>query len=174
MEVEQAIRGYRVVRRFAERPIPDDALTAILDAGRRTASSKNEQRWHFVVIRNRQRLAELAHVGDYAAHLAGAALAIALVSPDPSARGPHSILWDLGRAAQNMTLVAWARGIGSAPATVYDQARCRTILAYPADRHCEYILSFGYPARPEDLTRPLRRGGRRPLVEMVSQETWPS
>ena len=174
MEVEAAIHGYRVIRRFIERPIPDDALAAILHAGRRTASSKNEQRWHFIVIRDRPRLTALTRVGHYADHLAGAALAIALVTPDPAARGPHSIMWDLGRAAQNMTLLAWSRGIGSAPATVYDQPLCRSILACPADRRCEYILSFGYPARPEELSRPLRPGGRQPLAEMVSEEAWPS
>lgn len=58
------------------------------------------------------------------------------------------------------------------PATVYDQALCRAILGYPADQHCEYLLSFGYPANAADLERPLRRGGRRPLAEMIHYETW--
>jgi nitroreductase len=111
----------------------------------------------------RDRLAALSAVGDFAGHLAGAATAIALLTPDPSAEGPHSIMWDLGRAAQNMTLLAWSRGIGSVPATVYDQDLCRQILGYPADWHCEYILSFGFAARPEDLSRtaaPGVAGGR--------------
>lgn len=174
MEVEQAVRGYRVIRRFTDQALADEDLTAILTAGRRTASSKNKQRWHFIVIRDRQRLTQLTAVGDYASHLGGATVAIALLTPNPSVAGPHSILWDLGRAAQNMTLVAWSRGIGSVPATVYVQDLCRQILRYPTDWHCEYILSFGYPARPEDLTRPLRAGGRRPLAEMISEETWPA
>lgn len=118
-------------------------------------------------------LAELTRVGPFARHLAGAATAVALVTPDPAAAdSPHSVKWDLGRAAQNMILVAWARGIGSAPATVYDQPLCRRLLGYPPDQHCEYILSFGYPADPTDLTRPLRRGGRRPLDELVHRERW--
>ena len=81
-------------------------------------------------------------------------------------------MWDLGRAAQNMVLLAWSRGLGSAPATVYEHDLCREILGYPADQHCEYILSFGYPADPEDLVRPRRAGGRRPLTEMVHEESW--
>jgi nitroreductase len=162
----------RVVRRFSDRPVADDALDAILDAARRTGSSKNLQRWHFIVVRDRGRLEQLSRVGDYAGHLAGAAVGVALVTPDPELGGPHSVMWDLGRAAQSMTMVAWARGIGSVPATVYEQADCRRILEYPDDHHCEYILSFGYPADESALSRPLKAGGRRPLSEMVHHETW--
>lgn len=173
MEVEEAIRTQRVVRRFSPRPLDEDELTPILEAGRRTGSSKNLQRWRFIVVRDRQRLSELARVGGYAGHLAGAAAAIALLTPDPGApESAHSIMWDLGRAAQNMTLLAWSRGIGSVPATVYEQELCRRILGYPHEWHCEYILSFGYPADESDLRRPLRAGGRRPLTEMVHQERW--
>ena len=173
MDVETAVRRLRVVRRFRSDPIAPADLTAILEAGRRTGSSKNLQRWHFIVIRDRDRLVELSKVGEFAGHLAGGALAIALVTPEP-ARGdsPLSVMWDLGRAAQNMALVAWARGIGSVPATVYDYDLCRQILGYPADQHCEYILNFGHPEDHEALTRPLRRGGRRPLDELVYSERW--
>jgi nitroreductase len=71
-----------------------------------------------------------------------------------------------------MMLVAWELGIGSVPATVYEHERARALLGYPADQHCEYLLSFGYPADPDDLTRPSRSGGRRPLDEIVRQERW--
>jgi nitroreductase len=173
MEVQEAVRRLRVVRRFRPEPLPDEDVTAILQAAQRTGSSKNRQRWEFVVVRDRQRMAELARVGPFASHVGGAAVAIALVTPDPAApRSPYSMMWDLGRAAQNMILVAWERGIGSAPATVYEQELCRRLLRFPADQHCEYVLSFGYPADPTDLTRPLRPGGRRPLEEMVHNERW--
>jgi nitroreductase len=172
MDVEQAIGSLRVVRRFMEQPIPEDALDAILHAARRTGSSKNTQRWQFIVVRRRATLERLASVGDFAGHLAGASLGIALVTPDPRAGHPWSLMWDLGRAAQSMIMVAWARGIGSVPATVYDQPLCREILGYPEDQHCEYILSFGYPQQPDVLSRPLRAGGRRPLPEMVHHERW--
>jgi nitroreductase len=172
MDVERAIATQRVVRHFSPQPLSDDDVRAILNAGRRAGSSKNLQRWSFIFVRDRGRLAELAAVGEFAGHLAGASAAIALITPNPAGEGPHSILWDLGRAAQNMTLLAWARGIGSVPATVYDQQLCRSILQYPTDRYCEYILSFGYPADPDKLTRPPRAGGRRPLDDLVHLETW--
>ena len=175
MDVEQAVRRIRVIRRFNDTPVSDDDVRAILNAGRRAGSSKNEQRWHFIVVRDRQRLHRLADVGPYAGHLAGANAAIALVTPVVTAAAAaqaRSVMWDLGRAAQNMVLVAWERGIGSAPATVYQQDLARDVLGYPAEQHCEYLLSLGYPADPGALTRPPRAGGRQPLAGLVSAETW--
>ena len=173
MEVEDAVRRLRVVRRFRPEPLVEEDVHAILEAARRTGSSKNLQRWHFIVVRDRALLARLADVGPFAAHLYGGGTAVAMITPDPAAAdSPHSVMWDLGRAAQNMILVAFARGIGSVPATVYEQQLCRDLLGYPADRHCEYILNFGYPASNESMHRPLRAGGRKPLGELVFYERW--
>jgi nitroreductase len=173
MEILDAIGGQRVSRRFTADPIPSDALTTILQAGRRAGSSKNLQRWAFVVVRDRDALGRMSTLGPWCGHIAGAAVAIALVTPDPRASGqPLSIMWDLGRAAQNMTLAAWALGIGSCPGTVYEQDACRDILGYPGDHHCEFILSFGYPKDPTDLTRPLTAGGRHDLATMVHEGRW--
>jgi nitroreductase len=171
--VWDAVRTRRAVRVFADRPLAANELDRILQAGRRAGSSKNLQRWAFILIRDRATLRQLAEVGPWAGHLAGAAVGIALVTPDPaSADAPLSVMFDLGQAAENMMLVAWELGIGSVPATVYQHQLARTILGYPDDRHCEYILSFGYPADPSALTAPPRSGGRRPLEAMVHQERW--
>lgn len=173
MDVWTAIRTKRAVRRFADRPLDPEHLRRILDAGRRAHSSKNLQRWDFIVVRDRDRLHDLAAVGPYAGHIAGAAVAVALITPDPRAPGaPLSIMWDLGGAATQMMLAAWELEIGSCPATVYDHDRARALLGYPADRHCEYVLSFGYPADRAALTAPPRSGGRRPFAEVVHEERW--
>ncbi|OGO57874.1 MAG: hypothetical protein A2Z32_07245 [Chloroflexi bacterium RBG_16_69_14] len=171
--VRAAIASRRVVRRFAERPLEPEHLEHILRAGRHSGSSKNLQRWTFIVCRDRAHLRELAEVGQWAGHLARAAVGIALVAPDPRAPGASpSIMWDLGQVAQNMMLAAWELGIGSVPATVYDQDLARRLLGYPDDETCEFLLSFGYPADPTDLTRPPRPGGRRPFDEIVREERW--
>jgi nitroreductase len=173
MNTWDAIHGKRAVREFADRPIEPELLERIIRAGTRAHSSKNEQRWGFVVVQDRARLAALSTTGRYAGHIAGAAAAIALVTPDPRAGGqPLSVMWDLGGAAAQMMLVAWDAGIGSCPATVYEQPLVREILRLPDDAWCEYILSFGYPADPASLTAPLRTGGRRPMDEVVHHETW--
>ena len=173
METWTAIDTTRAIRKFADRPLAPEHLKRILDAGRRSGSSKNQQNWDFVVCTDRAHLAELAGVGPYAQHLAGAAAAIALVTPDPAtADAPLSVMWDLGRAAKNMTLAAWELGIGSVPATVYDQPLAKELLGLPADRHCEFMLSFGYPADPAALTWAKRAGGRKPLEAIVHSERW--
>ena len=146
MEILDVIGHQRVVRAFADRPLPPDVVTTILEAGRRAGSSKNLQRWAFITVTDRAALQRLSKVGP--------------------------VMWDLGRAAQNMTLAAWEQGVGSCPATVYEQDACREILGYPADHHCEFILSLGYPADPTDLTRPLKAGGRHDLGSMLHRERW--
>ncbi len=173
MNVRDAVQAKRAIRAFAPIPLRDDDLAAILKAARRAHSAKNFQRWGFVVVRDRERLADLSTLGPWCGHVAGAAVAVALVTPDPHAEGASlSITWDLGGAAAQMMLVAWELGVGSCPATVYQQERARELLGYPEDMHCDVMLSFGYPADPDALTRPNAVGGRRPLEELVHYETW--
>ena len=173
VSVWDAVSHKRVVRRFSDEPIAPDELVRILNAGRRAASSKNLQRWQFIVCRDREHLKELSAVGPWADHLAGASVAVALVTPHPGAAdAPLSVMFDLGMAAGNMMLVAWELGIGSVPATVYEHELARNLLGYPEDHHCEYILSFGYPADPAELTRPNKAGGRVALADIVHNERW--
>lgn len=171
--VWHAIATKRAIRAFADRPLDPAHVERILAAGRRAHSSKNLQRWAFIVCREREHLRELSSLGPWAGHLAGAAVGIALVTPDPrGSEAPRSVMFDLGQAADAMMLVAWELGIGSVPATVYEQDRARELLGYPDDHHCEFLLSFGYPAKAEDLTRPPRSGGRKPLDDLVHEERW--
>ena len=159
--VWQAVSTRRVVRRFADRPLEPDHLERILNAGRRATSSKNEQRWTFIVCRDRAHLQELGAVGPYAGHLAGAAVGIALVTPDPrDTEAPLSVLFDLGQAADSMMLVAWELGIGSVPATVYDQDLVHRLLELPggpALRVPAVVRLPGGPVGPDPAAQ-----GRRP------------
>jgi nitroreductase len=172
MDTWRAINTVRVVREFSDEPISEANLARILNAGRRAGSSKNEQRWAFVVIRDRDHLRELSQVGRYARHLAGATAAIALVTPNDSGPRNNSIMWDLGRAAQNMVLAAWELAIGSVPATVYDHELAARLLGLPDGQRCDFLLSFGHPADPEKLTAPNKPGGRVALDSIVHEERW--
>ncbi len=174
MNVWDAVRTKRAVREFTNQRIAPADLERIVRAGTRAHSSKNQQRWAFVVVQDREHLEALSHVGRYAGHVAGAAAAVALVTPDPMGPDqPLSVVWDVGGAAAQMMLVAWELGIGSCPATVHEQAAVKELLGYPDGMWCEYILSFGYPADPARLTAPPRSGGRRPLDEVAFRERWP-
>lgn len=170
MDVSTAIRTRRAVRDFKPEPLPDEALYAILNAGRRSQSSKNRQDWQFIAIRDKGILEALSKCGTWAGHLAGAAVAVAILTPDPAER--FQILFDAGQAAACMQLAAWELGIGSCPASIYETEQARDILGFPAEWHLRIALSFGYPLEETQLTAPLRKGGRKGLEELVHWDRW--
>lgn len=173
MDVWTAIITQRAVRDFDERPIPDEVLERILDAGRRAPSSKNTQPWEFVLIRDREQLRRLARVGRYAGHLAGATVGVAFVTDDPEKpEALAKILYDVGHATQSMMLVGVELGIGSVHAAVYDGALAAEILGLPESKRCDFALSLGYPARAGLLDAPRRKVPRRALDEIVHRDRW--
>src|SRR4051812_8996588 len=103
MDTWDAITSRRDVRTFANRPIPNEDLDRILEAGRRAPSSRNWQPWDFVVVTDRARLQELSTVWVGAGHVAGAAAAVALVAPEPEDADHRDwTQYDLGQASMNM------------------------------------------------------------------------
>ena len=170
MNVLDAIRTKRAVRKFLPQPVDDDLVQLILNAGRRAQSSKNEQSWHFIAIRDRTVLKALSECGTWAGHLAGAALAVAIVTPDPAAK--FQTMFDAGQAAAYMQLAAWEAGIASCPASIYDAEKSRSILGFPSDLFLNIALSFGYPEDRTRLSAPPRKGGRRPIDQIVHYDRW--
>lgn len=170
MDVLDAIRGKRAVRQFAERPLPDDVVRAILNAGRRAQSAKNTQPWKFIAVRERETLQALSEMGTWAGHIAGAALCVAILTPDPESR--FSVMFDAGQAAAYMQLAAWSLGVGSVPATIYEYEQARALLGFPPEWHLRVALSFGYPLDPDALTRPNKPGGRASLDDVVHWDRW--
>ena len=170
MNVSDAIRLKRAVRKFQEKPLLDDVIHAILNAGRRSQSSKNEQGWHFIAIRDKSILKALSKTGTYAGHLAGAAVGVAILTPNPE--GKFQDLFDAGQAAAYMQLAAWELGVGSCLASIYDPDLARQILGFPPEWHLRIALSFGYPLEEEKLTSAPKQGGRRSLEDVVHWDRW--
>ncbi|RPI28952.1 MAG: nitroreductase [Chloroflexota bacterium] len=170
MNVTDAIRTKRAVRVFKEQPLPEEAILSILNAGRRAQSSKNTQPWRFIAIQDKTTQKALSEMGTYAGHLAGAALAVAIITPDPDSR--FSVMFDAGQSAAYMQLIAWDMGIGSCLATIYEPDKARQLLGIPTDMHIRIAISFGYPVEPEKLAVPPRLGGRMDLKEIVHWERW--
>jgi nitroreductase len=133
-----------------------DRLDDLADAARRQARRRNTKRWDFITVRDPDSLRRLSGTTIYAKHLPSAGGAIALVVPAPDPDHARSVLWDIGRAAQNIILAAWAMGIGSCPITVQDFALASDGLA-AGRRQCQYIMALGWPTARGDLTRPPRR-----------------
>ena len=173
-EVVDFMRSMRSVRRFASKPVAEEAVHGILDVGRWTGSAKNTQPWELLVVRDQGTLQTLATLGQFAEHLAGAPMAVLLIMNSAANR------FDGGRLAERLMLGGWAYGVGSCIASLFpeeNEARAKQLLGVPSDRDLRTAISFGYPADEAALrvsqnpgrlsTLPL---GRKPLDEIVHVE----
>lgn len=171
MDTWDAITSRRNVREFADRPLADDDLDRILEAGRRAPSSRNWQPWDFIVVTDRDRLGELSQVWRGGGHIAGSAATVVVVLPvldDDQQRERAN--FDVGQATLQMMVAAADLEIGSGHSAVGDQARARELLGFPEDRYATIMVDFGYPAgRP---LAPIRRPDRRAFDEVVHRDRW--
>ena len=170
MNVIEAIRTKRAVRKYRGDPLPDETVRAILHAGRRAQSAKNDQPWHFLAIRDRATLGALAATSPNLAYIADAALGVGLVTPPPS-QG-KTLLFDAGQAAACMQLAAWELGVVSCLGTVWEPGRAHALLGLPEDRELHLVVAFGHPLPEDARPRQGRKGGRRHLDEVVRWERW--
>ena len=170
MNVSDAIRTKRAIRKFKEEALPEDVVKAILNAGRRSQSSKNQQGWQFIAIQDKSILKSLSECGQWATHLAGAALGVAILTPEPTVK--FQTMFDAGQASAYMQLAAWELGVGSVPASIYEPEKAREILGFPAEWHLRIALSFGYPVEEEKLSAAPKKGGRRSLDEVAHWDKW--
>jgi len=107
METLNALQSRRNVRTYQDRSIPNEDLETILEAGRRSPSSKNQQRWDFVVCTEPSQLERLSEVWRGASFVATSAVTVALIAPlsdEPAVLG--SIHYDLGQVTMAMMTVA--------------------------------------------------------------------
>jgi len=156
MDVFQAIASKRDVRAYAVTPVPPEVEQRILDAGRLAGSARNRQEWQFVVVADKDALAQTVYAPE---NVRTAALVIAIAG----ARG-----FDAGRCAQNMMLAAWDEGVVSCPNGIADAEAAERIVGAEVG----VILSFGYPAVPRDpesrsADEWSARAKRKPLDELV-------
>jgi nitroreductase len=170
MNVSDAIRTKRAVRQFQEKPLHDQVVHIILNAGRRSQSSKNTQPWQFIAIQDKGMLKDLSGTGTFAGHLAGAALGVAILTPNPDEK--FQTLFDAGQAAAYMQLAAWEQGVGSCLASIYEPDKAREILGFPRGWQVHICISFGYPMNEKQITAAPKKGGRKPFDETVHWEKW--
>jgi nitroreductase len=158
VDVYLTIASKRDQREYADRPIPDDVVRRILDAGRLSGNSQNKQPWEFVIVETaQQRLAETVWEPG---NVRGAKLVVAICGDVKAI--------DVGRCAQNMMVCAWNEGVTSCPNGIRD----RDAAAEICGAEVKLVLTFGYPARPRDPeSRPAEewsaRARRKPLDELV-------
>jgi nitroreductase len=137
VETFLAIASKRDERRCqSDRPVAEDDVLRILDAGRLSGSSRNTQSWQFVVVSDTAALAEAVYAPE---NVQTAGLVVAIVGA--------AFPFDVGRCAQNMMLAAWDIGVVSCPNGVKDAPRAAELVG----GEVKMILSFGYPVRELDV-----------------------
>ncbi len=149
------------IRDYLDKPIPDESLQRILEAGRLAPSSKNSQPWHFIVIRDKVTLKKISELTPTGEHIAKAPLAIAILMDQ--AKLPEI---DGARAVQNMVLEAWDMGIGSCWVTNFYDDGVKDLLGAPQRMKLVTVMPFGYPIEPKAKGKK----NRKPLSEIVHSE----
>ncbi len=150
MDTYFAVASKRDHRTFDARPISQDVVTGILDAGRLAGSARNGQPWRFFVTSGgaaRDRLAEAVYVPGMV-RSAPLVVAVAVRSA-----GTALAAMDGGRAAQNMMLVGWSAGVASCPNGIADGGAARAALPLADDEDVLSVLAFGYPETARDPNR---------------------
>jgi nitroreductase len=160
--VFEAVRTVLAVRGFQDKPVPDDVMRRIVEAGRLSASSRNGQPWHFVLVRDRATLRELGALVRTGRYIAEATAAVVVAYEKDS---PYGVS-DASRAIQSMILVAWADGIGSSWTGFGGIDGVRKKVGIPDSYDVLAVIPFGYPARQIGKGKK----NRKPLSEVVSVE----
>ena len=171
MNVMDAIRTRRSVRKYDGRPIPDEVMQRMKDALRLAPSACNYQPWRFVLVSDpalRKELARAANGQDFIADAPVIVVGVGL--PDRAykrmgGRG-NSVDVDLAIALDHLTLAAVAEGLGTCWRGVTDERELRKVLSIPDEVQARMVMLLGYPDESPDA-RP-----RKPLDEVVCYERY--
>ncbi|MFQ5888729.1 MAG: nitroreductase family protein [Gemmatimonadota bacterium] len=162
-------RNRQAVRRFADRRIPPDSLTRILECGCHAPSAKEAQPWRFVVVQDALTRHQIAAAAFNHPHVQTApvlVLACARIHSHVSGNGRPSHPVDVAAATQSMVLAAADMGITASWITGYREPAVRALLGIPNDVPIVSILALGYPEGFEQLT------ARRKREEVIAWERW--
>ena len=142
MDVVDAIRARRSIRKYESKSIPDEVLKELLDSARLSPSSSNLQAWEMVVVTDRGKLAEIVpvaggqeFVGECSAFLVG------VTESDTS----YSAV-DVAIALDHLSLRAVELGLGTCWIGDFDPGALKKMLGIPDGRGVPICMTLGYPA----------------------------
>lgn len=158
MELMDAIRGRRSIRQYQPDPVSDADLAYILEAARWAPSWANTQCWEFIIVRDpeiKRQLAEtLPERNPARPAFSQAPVIIAacgrrgkagFFKDTPATDKGDWLLFDLGLALQNLTLAAFAKGLGTVHVGFFDSRQAEKILGVPPEATVVELLPLGYP-----------------------------
>ena len=167
MDLYEIIRTRRSVRRYQDKPVPEDGLNRILDAARLAPSARNAQAWKFIVVRDPARRRQVAEAANNQTFIAQAPVVIAAVGLDPERMmhcevPPYAV--DLAIAVDHITLAAVQEGLGTCWIGAFSQERAGQVLGVPSSYKIVALLPLGYPADTP------RAKSRKSMEEIVCYE----
>ncbi|HTX79156.1 MAG TPA: nitroreductase family protein [Longilinea sp.] len=142
MEVFDAVRTVLAVRAYQDKSIAPEIVHRIVEAAHLTASSRNGQPWHFIVVQDKETLKKLGALATTGPYIAQAPLAIVVATEESI-----YAISDASRAIQSMVLTAWSEGIGSNWVGFGNLDQVKSLLGIPASVDIQAIVPFGYPAK---------------------------
>ena len=170
MELRQAVKERRSIRKFMDRPVPHEDIEEIIEAARYSPSWKNTQITGYVLVESPEMKEKLGS-GDYcygfmfnAKTLKSAPQIMILTykkgvsgfEKDGSFATPKGEFWeafDVGIAAQTFCLMAHEKGIGTVIQGYFDDAKLAELLELPEDMSVGAVIPMGYfeeaPAAPQ-------------------------
>jgi len=164
MEVLDAIRTRRSIRKYKSEPIPKEKLRTILEAARLAPSAANRQPWRFIVIQNKDRKKALAKVANNQTFFNdAAAIIVAIGDPEASARWYEK---DPMIALEHIVLAATALGYGTCWIGAFDEDALKHLLKIPAEMKVIALLPIGTPDETP-APRP-----RKEFSEIFFKEEW--
>jgi len=164
LDVFEAIKTRRSIRKYLQEPIPDDKLEMIFEAARLAPSAGNHQPWRFVVVQDANRKKALTAAANSQTFLSDAAAVVAAVGdPEASARWHEK---DPMIALEHMALAAAALGYGTCWIGAFDEDAVKRLLKIPARMRVVALMPIGLSNEAPD-PRP-----RKELSEIFFKEEW--
>lgn len=168
VDILEAVRTRRSVRRFLDSPVPPEVLEELLNAAIQAPSAGNAQPWRFIVVRERKVREALVPAALGQGFLAEASVVIVVCADLERARkayGERGItlycLQDTAAAVENLLLVATARGLGTCWVGAFDERKVSEVLRLPENLRPVVLVPVG---KPGETPKPRPR---RPLSEVV-------
>ena len=159
MEVLEAIKTRRSIRRYKTTPVDDKTLEQVLEAARWAPSWANTQCWRFIVVRDDDIKAGLADTlspnNPATDAIRNAPVTIVVCAElkrsgcyrgEPATnKGDTWFMFDVGLAMQNLTLAAHALGLGTVHVGAFDAGKADSILGVPEGFCVVEMTPLGYP-----------------------------
>jgi nitroreductase len=170
LSVMEAIRTRKSVRTYLEKPVEEEKLNRVLEAGRLAPSASNRQEWRFVIVREGATRKALAEVAGRQAFI-GEAPVILVACADTDGHmmncGQPCYPIDVAIALDHMTLAAVEQGLGTCWIGNFDENKVKTILGIPEKIRVVELMPLGYPANASAVDKK-----RLPFEQIVKFDHW--